>query len=72
MRREKQDRKLEQAKKLEAAKQAISKSEKYLELSEEECQEQFHITEILLEVCLFVCGGSLMSGQLFKGSFRTA
>ena len=23
-------------------------------------------------VCLFVCGGSLTSGQLFEGSFQTA
>ena len=26
----------------------------------------------VLEVCLFVCGGSLTSGQLVKGSFQTA
>ena len=25
-----------------------------------------------LFVCLFVCGGSLTSGQLFQGSFQTA
>ena len=27
---------------------------------------------LCLFVCLFVCGGSLTSGQLVKGSFQTA
>ena len=35
-------------------------------------QMQVTNTGHLDEVCLFVCGGSLTSGQLVKGSFQSA